>query len=95
MTKRRIMVVGDTGSGKTTQFLTFPGRKFAYLFDPAGRESLGDYDGDFAEMLPEQGDLDLAPASIRKQGVKKTQSIKGHKWDPRLYHKFIVSPARS
>lgn len=86
---RRILVVGDTGSGKTTQFLTLPGRKFAYLFDPAGKESLQGFDVDFVEMLPEQGDLDLAPSSIRKSGVKKVQAIKGHTWSPKLYNKWV------
>jgi GTPase SAR1 family protein len=30
----KILLLGDTGAGKTTQVLTLPGRKFAYLFDP-------------------------------------------------------------
>lgn len=60
----RILVLGDTGSGKTTQFLTLPGKKFAYLFDSNALLSLRGYDVDYEEFLPD--DLNLNVKSLGK-----------------------------
>lgn len=60
----RFLVLGDTGSGKTTQFLTLPGRKFAYLFDSNALLSLKGYDVDYEEWLPDR--LNLAASSLKK-----------------------------
>ena len=49
---RKFLLLGDTGSGKTTQFLTLPGRKYAYLFDPNAKLSLRGFDIDYDEYLP-------------------------------------------
>lgn len=49
---KRILILGDTGAGKTTQFLTFPGKKYAHLFDPNALLSLRGYDVDYDEYLP-------------------------------------------
>src|SRR3989304_5664694 len=48
---RKIFVLGSTGSGKTTQFLTLPGKKFMYLFDPNAILSIKGYDVDYEELL--------------------------------------------
>lgn len=51
--KEKFLVVGGTGSGKTTQFLTLPGKKFMYGFDPSMLNSLRGYDVDYEMFLPD------------------------------------------
>jgi len=62
----RMFVIGPTGVGKTTQFLTFPGKKFAYIFDPSGLMALRGYDVDYEQYLPENLDLGLTSLSKDK-----------------------------
>lgn len=73
-TARRFLVVAKPGAGKTTQFLTLPGKKFAYLFDPNAMSSLEGYDVDCLEFLPR--DLQLGLTSLSKEGNKKADQIK-------------------
>jgi len=65
----RVMAMGKPGSGKTTQFLTLPGRKFAYLFDPNSLQSLQGFDLDYEEFLPE--DIKLGLTSLKKELAEK------------------------
>jgi GTPase SAR1 family protein len=58
-TFQKILVLGKGGSGKTSQFITLPGKKFVYLFDPGSRASIEGIDIDYEEFLPDAGDLDL------------------------------------
>ncbi len=51
-TPKKLLLLGDTGSGKTTQFLTLPGKKYVYLFDQNAKLSLRGHDVDFDEYLP-------------------------------------------
>ena len=60
----RLLLLGDTGAGKTSQFLTLPGKKFAYLFDPNALLSLRGHDVDYEEFLPDQ--LNLSVKSLAK-----------------------------
>lgn len=62
--QHRILLLGDTGAGKTTQLLTLPGKKFAYLFDPNAVLSLRGYDVDYEEFLPDK--LNLSAGSLSK-----------------------------
>ncbi len=57
---RKFLMVGDTGSGKTTQFLTLPGKKYLYIFDPSGLVSVKGFDVDYDEYLPTP-----IPAAVR------------------------------
>lgn len=66
----RILVLGDTGGGKTTQFLTLPGKKFIYLFDPNAILSLQGYDVDYEEFLPDRINLSVKSLSASKGGDK-------------------------
>lgn len=71
-TQHRILVLGDTGSGKTTQFLTLPGKKFAYLFDPNAVLSLRGFDVDYEEFLPDKLNLAVHSLSAKAGGDKPT-----------------------
>lgn len=68
----RFLVLGDTGSGKTTQFLTLPGKKFAYLFDSNALLTLRGHDVDYEEFLPDQLNLSVHSLSKDKGGDKTT-----------------------
>ena len=54
-----VLLVGGTGGGKTTQFLTFPGKKFAYIFDNNALASLRGFDLEYEQFIPEHVDLDV------------------------------------
>jgi hypothetical protein len=64
----RILLLGETGSGKTSQFLTLPGKKFIYLFDPNAILSLQGYDLDYEEFLPDKIPLNISSLSGEKKG---------------------------
>lgn len=69
----KFLVLGTTGAGKTTQFLTLPGKKFIYLFDPNAILSLQGYDVDYEEFLPDVMNLDVKSLSKdTNKGVKPT-----------------------
>jgi len=53
-----ILNVGSTGSGKTNGFLTLPGKKFMYIFDPNALATLRGHDVDYELFIPERLDLD-------------------------------------
>lgn len=70
----KFLLLGDTGSGKTTQLLTLPGKKFAYLFDPNAILSLRGHDLDYEEFLPDR--LNLSVKSLSKDKGDKTTAFK-------------------
>ncbi len=63
LAKHRILMLGDTGSGKTTQILTLPGRKFVHIFDGNALLSLQGYDVDYEEYLPTTVSAAVKPLS--------------------------------
>ena len=69
----RILLLGDTGSGKTTQLLTIPGKKFAYLFDPNALLSLRGHDVEYEEFLPDN--INLSVKSLSKGKGDSTTSF--------------------
>ena len=74
MTHYKFVLAGDTGTGKTSQFRTFPGpreRKFAQLFDPAARSTLTDDDGILEDWAPLPSELDILPRSKEKKAEKR------------------------
>lgn len=72
---RKYLMLGDTGGGKTTQLLTLPGKKFAYLFDPNAILSLQGFDVDYEEFMPDR--LNLSAKSLAKGvGDKTTPNLK-------------------
>lgn len=70
LTAHRILALGDSGSGKTTQILTFPGKKFCYLFDPNALLSLQGFDVDYEEWLPDRLNLAAGSLSTKKEADK-------------------------
>lgn len=72
--KYQFLILGPTGSGKTTQFLTLPGKKFAYLFDPNAINSLAGQDVDYEEFLPDR--LSMKVSSLSKgKGDKSSAPV--------------------
>lgn len=71
----RILALGDTGSGKTTQILTLPGKKFCYLFDSNAILSLRGYDIEYEEFLPDR--LNLAASSLSAKKPSDKASVHG------------------
>jgi hypothetical protein len=68
----KFLVLGATGTGKTAQLLTLPGKKFAYLFDPNALLTLRGYDVDYEEFYPADVSLDVQSLSKDKGGDKVT-----------------------
>lgn len=81
---QRILLVGPTGSGKTSQIWTLPGKKFAFIFDPNSAATLqGCPDLKFVEFLPEFMEMDTALKGFNK-GSTSDKAIGGKK-EPMLY----------
>ncbi len=70
-----LLVVGSTGSGKTTGFVTMPGKKFMYIFDPNTLATLRGQDVDYEIFLPEHLDLDAVTlkANVRDRVSKSIE----------------------
>ena len=82
--KPKFLLVGSTGSGKTSQILTLPGKTFAYLFDPSSLSTLRGFDIEYEMFVPEV--VNLAAHSLTKdKGDQKTQIAGAHevykKWE--------------
>jgi len=70
----KILVLAPTGHGKTSQFLTLPGKKFIYLFDPNAILTLRGHDVEYEEFLPDA--IPLTVHSLSKEvnkAIPKTQ----------------------
>jgi len=51
--KKVILVYGPTGTGKTTLFTSIPGKKFIYMFDPSGLDSIAGCDIEYEAYFDE------------------------------------------
>lgn len=78
----KILAVGTGGSGKTTGFLSLPGRKFIYIFDPSALETLRGHDVDYELFTPDILDLNAVTlkTGVRDEIVKPPE--------PRTYVEF-------
>lgn len=68
----RILMLGNTGSGKTTQILTLSGKKYVHIFDQNALLSLQGYDIDYDEYMPDT--IGMAATSMTKGKGDKASS---------------------
>lgn len=85
-TFQKLLVLGPTGSGKTTQIWTLPGRKFLYAFDPNALLSLRGCDIDYEEFLPDALELDATLKGFNKGA--KDDTLKS-KREPSVYMRWV------
>lgn len=84
-----LLTIGHTGSGKTEGFVTIPGRKFAYLFDPNAMQTLkASKNVDYVEFLPEHIDLDAVTLRRDKQSGDVVRDAVTKAPEPRTYIEF-------
>lgn len=72
-TSHNFLLVGTPGSGKSTQYLTLPGRGFIYIFDSSALASIEGMDVDYEDFLPDALDINVVPLR------KSTDPSKGEK----------------
>jgi len=83
--KHRLMLVGPTGSGKTAQIWTLPGKRFAYVFDPNTLPTIRGCDVDYELFLPEVHEVDWSLKGFNK-GSKSDRPKRAP--EPTLYKDF-------
>lgn len=78
-----ILLLGYTGSGKTAQILTLPGKTFCYLFDPSALHTLAGHDVEYEMFVASQ--LNLAAQSLSKgQSDQRSKKVDQHE----IYYDF-------
>ena len=73
--KPRFLLIGSTGSGKTAQIRTLPGRTFAYLFDPSALSTLRGTDIDFEVFHPTRVSTAAQSLTSVAKGGKKDVTL--------------------
>lgn len=82
LTKKRILMLGYTGNGKSTQILTLPGKKYVYIFDPNALNALQGHDVDYDIYMP-------APVGAAVKSLKSaTGGDKSAASSSDIYQKF-------
>lgn len=80
-----LFIVGRTGSGKSTQLLTLPGKKFSYCFDPNARIAYrNDPNTDYIEFLPDTDELELRLKGFNKGSLSDRSKV-ARSTEPQLY----------
>lgn len=86
-----IVLVGETGTGKTAQFLTLPGppeRKFVQAFDPGANDTLQDEVP--IEWWLARGDLEMAGKTVVKSGKGQKLDKKTTLDGPNLFNEWAT-----
>jgi hypothetical protein len=91
---KRILMAGRTGTGKTMQIWTLPGKRFAYIFDPNSLSSLvaqppyreKGCNLDYELFLPEISDVDTSLKGFNKGS--KDDNTRKRKVEPQLYNRW-------
>lgn len=76
------LLVGPAGSGKTFQFRTLPGRKFAWIFDPNALASLSGLDIEYFDGVPALVGKGMAGAKgeVGRAGIEEASKILARFW---------------
>lgn len=82
---KKILLAGRTGTGKSTQVWSLPGRKFAYLFDPNSLAALSGCDLDYEIFLP---DVEALDATLKGFSKGSKDDRPRTKKEPTLYNKW-------
>jgi len=88
-TVERILVAGKTGTGKTAQIWTLPGRKFAYIFDPNSMSTLRGCNIDYEEFYPDFLQMDATLKGFNKGSRSDVLPAAKNKREPAIYMKWI------
>jgi hypothetical protein len=88
-TVERILVAGKTGTGKTMQIWTLPGRKFAYIFDPNSMSTLRGCDIDYEEFYPDFLQMDATLKGFNKGSKSDILPAGKNKREPAIYMKWV------
>lgn len=89
-----ILAAGPTGTGKSTQFLTLPGKKYVDIFDPNALIAYEGQDVDYQTFFPKSNQIDIYPTSIHKSTAGKYKrhhdqsKVKGYEADGTFYNSF-------
>jgi len=90
---KRILMAGRTGSGKTAQIWTLPGKKFGYIFDPNALSTLKGCDIDYEVFAPDVLNMDATLKGFNKNPVTgKTYEgdrPPGKKREPTVYMNWV------
>lgn len=76
----KFLVIGETGSGKTSLFSTIPGKKFIYIFDPNALNTLKGCDVDYEIFTPDTISMKVTPLAKSAKSDKHATPL-----EPRTY----------
>jgi GTPase SAR1 family protein len=81
-TRLKVLVYGLTGSGKSSALLSHPGKKFVYIFDPAGLETFAGHDVDYEMFVPEMQVMAKSKLGSKSKAAELLRP------DPKTYLRF-------
>ena len=89
--RQRILLVGPTGSGKSSQIWTLPGRKFAYFLDPNSVQAVKGLDLDYEQFMPDVLEVDATLKGFNKnsRSDRMPGDLKASKREPVVYMKWV------